>query len=90
MRNKGVASVLSQAPTWRPSSRGNVNGHAMQKKFPAASNATTTIARPYGPRESGKIHRSHWVAEEAVRDDGGGKNQHDRLQYTASVAGAEQ
>ena len=39
---------------------------------------------------AGKIHRRHRVAEETVRDDRNGKNQQDRLQRPASVAGAEQ
>ena len=39
---------------------------------------------------AGKIHRSHRVAEETVRDHRNGNNQQDRLQRAASIPGAEQ
>ena len=63
----------------------------MQKRFPAASSATTTIARPYVQgMHTGKIHRRHRVAEEAVGDYRDGNDQQACLQRATSIPRAEQ
>ena len=86
---RGQCRVAS--PSRRPSSRGKRERAGHAEEISGCQQRYDDDRAAVRPREhAGKIHRSHRVAEETVRDDSNGKKQQDRLQRPASVAGAEQ
>ena len=88
---QGVRPVACRKPQPTPqfARQGEWASHA--EEIPGCQQRYHDDRAAIRPREhAGKIHRGHRVAEETVRDDSNGKNQQDRLQGPASVAGAEQ